>query len=134
MKRVRQDYPDFRKLSFGKLRKTASSLIRRFGDGETAGVFLCHGHPVKSDRLLDIYADRDFARVFRAIREVEEYLRPVFDSAPDDLHAQPGPQKTGRKTVKRIAALKKQGMSIREISKEIGMSKSAVARHLGKCV
>ena len=132
MRRVRKEYPEFRKLSFGKLRKTASSLIRRFGDGETASVFLCHGRPVKSNKLLDIYAERDFARVFRAIRKVEEYLQPVFESAPEDLHAQPQPQKTGRRTVKRLFALKEQGHSIREIAEEVGISKSAVARHLGK--
>jgi DNA-binding NarL/FixJ family response regulator len=93
-------------------------------------VFLCHGHPVKSDSLLDIYAERDFARVFRAIREVQQYLEPVFDAAPKDLHSQPQPQKTGRKTVKRILELSSQGMSIREIAEQVGMSKSAVARHL----
>ena len=51
LRRVRMDYPDFRTLSFGKLRKTAGNLIKRFSDGETAGVFLSHGTPVKTDVL-----------------------------------------------------------------------------------
>ncbi len=37
LKRVCMDHKDFRKLSFGKLRKTAGNLIKRFSDGETAG-------------------------------------------------------------------------------------------------
>ena len=41
-----EQHKDFRELSFGKLRKTAGNLIRRTGDGEVAGVFLCHGQPV----------------------------------------------------------------------------------------
>ena len=134
LKRVCKDYPEFRRLSFGKLRKTASSLIRRFGDGETAGVFLCHGHPVRGDALLDVYANRDFASVFRAIKKVEQHLQPVFEAAPSDLHAQPDPNKTGRKKIKRLCELKEQGLSIREIAEEVGMSKSAVARHVKNSV
>jgi transposase len=133
LKRVCRDYPEFRRLSFGKLRKTASSLVRRFGGGgPTAGVFLCHGHPVKSDRLLDIFAERNFARVFRAIRQVEEYLRPVFEAAPKDLRAQPQPRQAGRGTAKRLAEMKEEGYSVREIAEKVGMSKSAVARRLEK--
>jgi hypothetical protein len=65
LRRVLKDHPQFRTLSFGKLRKTAGNFIRRFSDGETQGVFLCHGQPVKSDELSDIYANRDFAKVSR---------------------------------------------------------------------
>jgi DNA-binding NarL/FixJ family response regulator len=68
--------------------------------------------------------------VFRATREVQQYLQPVFDAAPKDLHSQPQPQKTGRKTVRRILELGSRGISIREIADQVGMSKSAVARHL----
>lgn len=89
VRRIRADHPDFRKLSFGKLRKTAGNLIKRFSDGETAGVFLCHGTPVRTDALSDVYTNRDFAKVFAAIREVELYLKPVFEAAPKDLLRQP---------------------------------------------
>ena len=67
---------DFRRLSYGKLRKTAASLIRRFADGEVAGVFLAHGQPVESDDLLEIYSNRPFGKVFDALRRVGEYLQP----------------------------------------------------------
>lgn len=79
--RIQAKHSDFPKLSFGKLRKTAGDLIRRFADGEVAGVFLAHGQAVKSDDLSDIYTNRPFGKVFAAIRKVEDYLRPVFDAA-----------------------------------------------------
>ncbi len=87
--RVRRARPHFRGLSFGKLRKTAGNLIKRFSDGETAGVFLCHGTPVRTDALSDVYTNRDFAKVFNAIREVELYLKPMFEAAPKDLFKEP---------------------------------------------
>jgi hypothetical protein len=81
VRRVRAKGEDIRRLSFGKLRKTAGNLIRQFADGEVAGVFLCHGQPVATDNLLDVYTGRPFGRVFQAIREVEKYLEPMFLAA-----------------------------------------------------
>jgi len=43
-------------------------------DGEISGVFLCHGHPVKSDLLSDTYTNRPWKRVFEAIEKVREQL------------------------------------------------------------
>ncbi|WP_372715442.1 hypothetical protein [Novipirellula sp.] len=84
IKRIRADDHDIRSLSFGKLRKTGSQLIKRFSDGEIMGVFDCHGQPVKSDALTDAYSNRPFGRVFTAIRNVQEYLQPVFAEAGND--------------------------------------------------
>ncbi|EMI19565.1 hypothetical protein RMSM_03506 [Rhodopirellula maiorica SM1] len=81
IKRIQVDSHDIRPLSFGKLRKTGSQLIKRFSDGEIMGVFDCHGQPVKSDALTDAYSNRPFGRVFTAIRDVQEYLQPVFKEA-----------------------------------------------------
>jgi site-specific recombinase XerD len=66
------------RLSFRYLRKTAGQLIRNVSDGETAGIFLCHGNPVPSDDLLDVYTNRDFAKVHAALDRVHELLRPMF--------------------------------------------------------
>ena len=71
VKRIRDDGNEIQKLSFNKLRKTGSQLIRQFSDGEIAGVFECHGQPVKSDALSDAYTNRPFGRVFQAIRDME---------------------------------------------------------------
>ena len=81
IRRIRIDHEDFRTLSFGKLRKTAGDLIRRFSDGEIFGVFMCHGQPVASDDLADVYSNRPFGKVFAAIRKVQEFLKPMFDAA-----------------------------------------------------
>ena len=81
VERIRKDGHEVRDLSFGKLRKTAGQLIKTFSDGEIMGVFDCHGRPVKSDSLSDVYSNRPFGRVFAAIREVEKYLKPVFAEA-----------------------------------------------------
>ena len=83
LRRVRKDHPEFRKLSFGKLRKTAGDLVKQFSNGEVAGVFLRHGKVVKTDDLIDLYTNRPFGKLFVALREVEEYLQPVFAAAPE---------------------------------------------------
>jgi hypothetical protein len=65
--RIREKEPEFRRPSFNKLRKTAGNLVRAAASGEVAAVFLCHGEPVGSDALLDLYTNRPFAKVFLAI-------------------------------------------------------------------
>ncbi len=129
-KRVKADYPDFSRRSFGKLRKTAGNLVRQFSDGEVAGVFLCHGSPVKSDDLIDLYTDRPFAKVFEVLRELEDRLKPVFDAAPDDLFAQPMQQYTGLKKSKRIMQLHEEGKTVRQIADAVGLSKTTIHRHI----
>ncbi len=81
-KRVRKDFPDFRKLSFNKLRKTAASFVRRKYGGEVAGMFLAHGRVVTDD-LLERYADRNFRPVFKACRHWRKVLEKMFARAAD---------------------------------------------------
>ena len=76
--RIIASVPGVRKLSFGKLRKTAGDLIRNEAGGEVSGVFLCHGKPVKTDELADVYTNRPWAKVFRAQQQVSERLQPIF--------------------------------------------------------
>ncbi len=38
---------------------------------------------MKSDELLDIYTNRDFAKVFKAIDDVGEKLRPLWAGVAD---------------------------------------------------
>ncbi len=130
LRRVLKDHPQFRKLSFGKLRKTAGNSIRRISDGETQGVFLCHGQPVKSDELSDIYSNRDFAKAFAAIQAAEVHLQQVFDAAPEAPFANPIRQNKGRTLGKKIRQLKSQGVPIAQIAKEVQLSRSAVYRRL----
>jgi hypothetical protein len=76
--RIRKVEPGFRMLSFNKLRKTAGNLIRLGAGGEIAAVFLCHGTPVRADVLLDVYTNRPFVKVFEAIDNLGQRLRPLW--------------------------------------------------------
>ncbi|MCA9228783.1 MAG: hypothetical protein KDA47_24370, partial [Planctomycetales bacterium] len=67
MKRIEADQHKITRLPFKMLRKTGGDLVKRFSDGEVAGVFLCHGQPVASDDLSDVYTQRPFGKVFRAL-------------------------------------------------------------------
>ena len=69
VRRVKRDHPDFPSLSFGKLRKTAGDLIRRFADGEIHAVFMCHGQPVATDNLTDVYSNRPFERYSKSFEK-----------------------------------------------------------------
>ena len=130
--RIRKDHPEFRKLSFGKLRKTASSLVRRLADGETAGVFLAHGQPVETDDLLEVYTDRPFAKVFDALRRVGEYLQPMFDAAPSDPFSETAVSRSlniSLGTVKEIKRLRAEGVGPTEIARKLGVSRWTVYYH-----
>jgi hypothetical protein len=75
---VQKHHEGFKFLPFKFLRKTAGELVRRLSDGEVAGVFLCHGTPVRADALADVYTNRPFKKVHDALDRVRAYLAPVF--------------------------------------------------------
>lgn len=129
--RVQKDHPGFRKLSFNKLRKTALDLVRRLSDGETAGVFACHGQVV-SDDLLERYANRHFAKVFHAIDQLHKLLAPVFAKVADPF---PADMKKHNPSVtlaqrKRMAVLRAQGYTQKKIAEELGLNRATVAAYL----
>jgi hypothetical protein len=131
VRRVKRDDPEFPTLSFGKLRKTAGDLIRRFAGGEIHAVFMCHGQPVATDNLTDLYSNRPFGKVFKAIREVQEYLQPVFAAAgavPFQFRLSQVAYRS--ETHDRIVELYHQGRRIREIAAEVGRSQAAVRNHI----
>src|SRR5690606_3739711 len=114
--------------------KTAGDLIRRFSDGETAGVFLCHGQPVETDSLADVYSSRPFGRVFTAIRKVQEYLRPVFAAAGDEPFKAKPQAYTSRKTIEQILELHTGGAAPQRIAEQVGVSLATVQRHLTRAL
>jgi hypothetical protein len=130
VKRIRDDGKEIRPLSFGKLRKTSSDLIKRHSDGEIAGVFDCHGEPVKSDSLSDVYTNRPFGKVFQAIRDVQNYLEPVFLEAGKAPFS-PQPQAyTKRSVIERIIQLHDEGNFTGQIAAALGLSGRTVSRHI----
>ena len=129
-----EKHKNFRCLSFGKLRKTAGNLIRMEADGEVAGVFLCHGTPVKSDDLLDVYTNRPFPKVFNAIDIVEQRLSQLWTSVEDPF---PDRRKKGGgniplSKIHRIQKLRKQGYKVAYIAEKTGVSHQTVIRHSSK--
>ena len=130
IRRIKIDHQDFRPLSFGKLRKTAGDLIRRLSDGEIFGVFMCHGQPVATDDLADVYSNRPFGKVFDAIKKVQEFLQPVFEAAGPSPFKPPLRAYTSRKTSDRMIELHDAGKSIREIADAVKKSRTTVHRHL----
>jgi len=80
---VRAKHPDFRFLPFKQLRKTGGQMVRQFADGETQGIFLCHGKPVRTDQLADVYSNRPFHRVFEVLDKIERHLAPMWAAVPD---------------------------------------------------
>ncbi len=130
--RVRKDHPDFRRLSYNKLRKTAGNLVRRFSDGETAGVFLCHGQPVRADALLDLYTNRQYDKVFAALDAVATYLSPMFARAAVPFPAADAKEERpslSRGTISRIRQLRQQGHTVAKVAELLGVSEGTVRRY-----
>ena len=128
--RIRKHHPEFRRLSFNKLRKTAGNLIRSEANGEVAAVFLCHGTPVRSDALLDLYTNRPFHRVFEAIDRVGVRVRPLWAvvAAPFPEDRPKGGPNISPGKIKRIQTMKRQGYKVGYIAEKVGVSTETVRR------
>jgi predicted DNA-binding protein (UPF0251 family) len=131
IRRIKKDVTGFRILSFNKLRKTAGNMIRDLSDGEVAGVFLCHGEPVRTDSLIDIYTNRPFAKVFKAIRLARERLQPVFEfRAQWPEKRKQGGLNISLAKVEQIQRLHKEGLKDVEIARHVGVHRMTVYRHI----
>jgi hypothetical protein len=67
-------------LPFKTVETTATDWLRHHHGGEVANLFTCHGKPVKNDTQLEVYSNKPFVRLFKALDELREYLRPVFEA------------------------------------------------------
>src|SRR5262249_14148893 len=119
----------FRRLSFNKLRKTAGHLMKRFSNGEIAGVFHCRGQVVPTDDLSDLYTNPHFDKVFQAIAAGRHYLTALFEGVTD-----PSPQEIKKPalsigTIKRMKKLREQGYTQAEVAKMLGISEVTVKRY-----
>ena len=128
IERIRKDHPEFPRYSFTTLRDTAADRIRHIAGGEVASVFLLHGKPVTKDNLLDLYTNRPFGEVFKALRQLEQDLKPVFDAAPNDPWESPMQQYTTLSAREKMMELHRQGVKAPEIAKRFGKSPMTVYR------
>jgi len=128
--RIKKDHPDFRFLSFGKLRKTAGNFVKLFSDGEISGVFLCHGTPVKTDSLQDTYTNRPFGKVFKALDQVAVHLNPMFLKNPDVFSEIQQRLVISKYQNELIEILHYQGLSAAKIAETVGVSLMTVYRRI----
>jgi hypothetical protein len=128
MKRVRQDHEDFPRLSFGKLRKTAASWMRRVGGGEMASIFIAHGRAT-DDTLLDLYANRQFRKLFKCQKRIWKKLKGVLtEDFPEPKPHRPTSYRHDDAVKKRIQKLRQQGHKLRTIAEVTKLPLTTVRR------
>ena len=116
LNRVQRHHPEFRRLGFHHLRKTAGNQVRKIADGETMGVFLRHGKPVKTDALAAAYSNPVFSNVFDAQDKLWELWKDIFTPLEDvEL-----PCKLSPEAVQQIRLLKKQGVQTKKLAETAG--------------
>lgn len=128
LNRVKKHHPEFKRLGFHHLRKTAGNKIRTLSDGETMGVFLRHGKPVKSDPLAGTYSNPVFTRVFDAQDSLWEYLKDIFTP----LEEVELPRKVSPETIRQIRRLKRQGIKTKKLSEMFGISTTTIRLYCRK--
>lgn len=128
LNRVQKHRPDFKRLGFHHLRRTAGDFIRKLSDGETMGVFLRHGKPVKSDPLAGKYSNPVFSRVFDAQDRLWELLKDIFTP----LEEVELPRKVSPATIRQIRSLKRQGVKTKKLSEMFNISPSMVRAYCRK--
>lgn len=125
LKRVRKYHPEFRVMGFHGVRRTAIQFIRDVSDGETAGVFGCHGKPVPQDAMLGLYSNPVFPRVFAAQKKVWEMLSGFMTDLSSDVVT----RKYTPEQVREVRRLKRLGMKSKDVAVKVGMSVDQVRRY-----
>jgi hypothetical protein len=133
-RKIKEDQPGWPCLSFNKLRKTGSDLVREVADGEVAGVFLCHSQTVRSDDLAGVCMNRNFPKLFKAQDAVAGLLAPMFGKVADPFPADYRPRvarQRGRRyaddaTINRIQELRGQGLRLKKIAELVGVPEGRV--------
>ena len=131
--RVCKDYPDFKRLSPKCLRKTSGNMIREIAGGEIMAVFHCRGQAVRTDHLADVYSNRPFGKVFRAVEDMQAKLEPIFEAVQGERFprgAKKGGPNISLGKIERIQALHAAGKRVCEIVREVGVSETTVYRHI----
>ena len=130
LEQLQKDFPDFPKLSFGKLRKTAGDMVRDKSNGEIMAVFHARGRAVLTDDLADVYSNRPFRKVHEATDEVRKDLESMFHACDDPFPKEQskGSPNITHGTIEKIRRLKKDGMKPGEIAKLCDVSRSTVYR------
>lgn len=128
LNRVCKHHSDFKRLGFHHLRKTAGNEIRRLADGETMGVFLRHGKPVKTDALAGVYSNADFEKVFKAQDRLWETWKDIFTPL-DEVEL---PRKITPEDIRQIRRLKRQGVKTKVLAERFGVCADTIRTYCRK--
>jgi len=126
--RVKKHHTDFKKMGFHGMRRTAIQFIRNESDGETAGVFACHGKPVPQDAQLGLYSNPVFTRIV----EAQEKVWAKLSSFMTDLGTDVMPRKFSPETIREVRRLKRQGVKTKVVAEQFNMSVNQVNRYARK--
>lgn len=125
LKRVKKHHTSFRAMGFHGMRRTAIQFVRNESDGETAGVFAAHGKPVPQDKLIGLYSNPLFPKVFEAQAKVWAKLSIFMTGLGVDAL----PRKFTPEQVREIRRLKRQGVKSKVIAEQFGMSVNQINRY-----
>ena len=95
---------------------------------------LCHGTPVKTDALADVYSRRDFGKVAAALSAVRVTLEPMFRRA-GAAFGRPRPKGAAnitRGTIGQIAELHARGLRPEQIAAATGVSRATAYRRVAE--
>jgi hypothetical protein len=124
LNRVCKHHSDFKRLGFHHLRNE----IRRLADGETMGVFLRHGKPVKTDALAGVYSNTDFEKVFKAQDKLWETWKDIFTPL-DEVEL---PRKITPEDIRLIRRLKRQGVQTKKLAERFGVCADTIRKYCHK--
>ena len=133
--RITDHEPNFKVLSFGKLRKTGATIIRKLANAEIASIYLAHGKPFGDDKDLEAYADRPYGQLFDALDRMHKHLQPLWD-AVDAPFNRPrrlgGKSNLAPKTKASINELLKDGVPAKDVARQLNVSVSTIYRNRDK--
>ncbi len=134
--RVQQSDPDFRRLPFKFLRKTAAQLLQDQGnaDSETIAIMEARAKWTGHDKQADRYYRRKLDRVYAANDKVHTYLAPMFAVAPDAFtkSRKKGGGNISAELIKRIHDEYAKCGNKTKVAKRLNISRQTVHRHLSK--
>ncbi len=128
LNRVCKDHINFRRLSFNKLRKTASNWVRQNAGDYLAELMLSHGEPCEGE--INAYTNERFADLHAATDKLREKLEQVFSSVtePFPVHEKLGGANISPGTIDRIIELYLAGDRVALVAEKVNVSRETVRR------
>ena len=108
---VRKDFPDFRSLSFNKLRNRPATSFAGLPGAKSPRRSFATASPSRTISYGN-YSYRDFRRVFKGVRRAYKHLAPVFAAVAEPFPADKVPQPSiSLGKINRIRSLRRSGAS-----------------------